>query len=630
MKNTLLTLGAMAVSAGLMQHASAETPKMVEMKRGGFDCKVLHTVGEAVPSYTSFNINGNESSYVPPGVLDGMGAYEVNPWTVRVFVNHELLNFDGYSYNVSDGMGGTFPLTGARVSFFDIDKKTCKIKAGGLAYHTIYDATGAVASDDSFLANDFSGFSRFCSASLFEPLEWGDRGLVDRIFFTGEEDGGFFNGVGGAEWALDPATGEFWQLPDLGRGAWENVTVLDTGSTETVAILLADDTSPFDFNPGAMDGDEAAPLFLYVGAKDTAPMADFPARNGLRGGKLFVWVSDTGEVLPSEFLAAGSFLAGKFVELDTTGGTPSEDGNTGFDEFGNPTQGTLWIRARALGAFGFSRPEDVATNPRNGAEAVLASTGVDTYDIIPATLDGADTFGTVYKVGVNFNGVDATALPGTTEFPCVVSIIYDGDADPARALRSPDNLDWADDGMIYVQEDKAEDDTAGTAEPLFGPGAINECEAQMVRLDPNTGSVTPIFQVDRSVVLDPSSIGDAVDNDAADAGEWETSGIVDVSTLFDGLPGSVFLFDVQAHGIDDQDNFYPDSRITDGDLKEGGQLIVLTKKTALEAALENRLSSIQRKIRQARRIDNAKKKKRKIKRFRRQQNSISNSLGTMF
>ena len=440
MKKLILSMGALLSVAALCDHAVGGTPKMIELKRRGFDCKVIHTVGESVPSHSSFTINGDPSSYTPPGVMDGMGAYEVNPWTVRVFVNHELLNSRGYSYEVSDGASGTFSLNGARVSFFDIDKKSCEIKAGGLAYHTIYDADGNVASDNGFLANNLIGFSRFCSASLFEPLEWGDRGLEDRIFFTGEEDGGNFNPVGGGEWALDPSTGEFWHLPDLGRGAWENVTVLDTGTTDTVAILLADDSSPFNADPSDVEN-EAAPLYLYVGVKN--PSGDFPAKNGLRGGKLYVWVSDTGETLPSEFLAAGSSLAGKFVEIDNSPnvGQADEAGTNGFDEYGYPTQSTLWTRAKAEGAFGFSRPEDVATNPRNGSEAVMASTGVDTYDTANGTVDGADTFGTVYRVVVDFTGL-SSALPAFV--PATVSIIYDGDADPTRKLRSPDNLDWAD------------------------------------------------------------------------------------------------------------------------------------------------------------------------------------------
>ncbi len=542
-----------------------------------FDSMADGAPGWAV-SRPLFTVGESFDGYFPPGVLDGLGAYLLDEDTVRVFANHELLNFRGYEYQVSDGMGGTFGLLGARVSYFDIDIETLQVVGSNLAYDTIYDANGDVAMDAGFLSNDFAGLSRLCSSGLFEAGEFSDdnggdeenRGLEDRIYFTGEEDGGFFNSVGGSEWALDPATGDFWQLPALGRGAWENVTTVDTGLTDYVAIILSDDSSPFDFNPEAEDGDEAAPLYLYVGQKDAE--GDFPARNGLRGGKLYVWVSDTGETTPLDFNTAGT-LSGTFVEVDNAPtGTPSEDGSTGFDEYGYPTQGNLWLQARALGSFGFSRPEDVATNPENGAQVVMASTGVDTYAVDEKSGNGADTFGTMYLIDIDFTDIDAPTGD--------LTILYDGDADPARTLRSPDNLDWADDGLIYVQEDEAEEDTLSGDEVLWGDGAANPNEAGVVRMtsNPDDLQLLRVMNIDRSVILDASiaTPTDAFDTDAGSAGEWESSGILDVSELFDREEGTLFLFNVQAHGIEDQNKKNPDSRIFDEDLVEGGQLLFLT------------------------------------------------------
>jgi hypothetical protein len=521
----------------------------------GWTADPIYTIGAAISGTTGALNPTTAGDYTPVGVLDGLGAYELDNDTVRVFANHELLHFSAYAYEVSDGAGGTFSLNGARISYFDIDKDTRSIVDSGVAINTIYDANGAIATDPSFQPLGLSGFSRFCSGSLFEDHEFSaKRGLEDRIFFAGEEDGGFFNPVGGGEWALDPETGNMWHLPDLGRGAWENIAILDTGRADTVAVLLADDTSPFDF--GGNPGDEAAPLFLYVGEKD--PDGDFPAQNGLRGGDLFVWVADNGATSPADYNGSGK-LRGQWIQVDNSPtGTPSSDGSTGFDNFGYPTQGNLWLQAQALGAFGFSRPEDVATNPGNGREAVFASTGVDDY------VGGADSFGTIYTIKTNFNTMSAT-----------LDIVYDGDADPTRALRSPDNLDWADDGLIYVQEDEAEETTLA-GEPLFGVGAANPNEAGIVRMDKHGNRMERIVNIDRSVVLDPSTVGTPVDQDAGNAGEWESSGILDVSQLFGEKKGTLFLFTVQAHGIDDQDDFNADSRITDGDLVEGGQLLFLT------------------------------------------------------
>lgn len=531
----------------------------------GYRTDAILTIGETIGTYT------------PPGILDGMGAYALDATTVRVFANHELLNFRGYEYAVEDGQGGTFNLRGSRISYFDIDTATLEITGADIAYDRIYDPNGVQATGVTFLPapnrGDLSGsfqhvgLSRFCSGGLFEPEQFGNgRGLTERAYFCGEEDGGFFNTVSGLVWMLDPETRSLWSCPDLGRGAWENFSVLDTGDPSTVAMILMDDSSPFDADSpftlpaGTGDADrEAAPLYLYVGTKD--PGGDFVARQGLRGGQLYVFVPDDQAIkTPAEFNGSGS-LSGTWVAIDNTQipANASTDGSTGYDPYGYPTQRLLWLRAEAAGSFGFSRPEDIATNPFDGTEAVLVSTGVDTY------VNGADTFGTVYTIKTEFSALSAT-----------VTIAYDGDADPSRALRSPDNLDWADDGFIYVQEDEAEEDTL-TGEPLFGMGAVNPNEAGIVRLDPATGEVVRIMNIDRSVIIDPT-VADpfsAVDTDAGRAGEWESSGIIDVSSLFGRDLGTLFLYNIQAHGIEDQDTVNPSSRINDDDLVEGGELAFL-------------------------------------------------------
>lgn len=556
----------------------------------GWETFPLFTIGETLPSKQF-----PETGYTPVGILDGLGAFRKNRHTIRVLANHELLHFRGNPYELcaSKQCKTTFTMTGARVSFFDINIRTGQITDSGLAYDTVVDANGNIASDKSFQPEPFAtffggapgdgaeleGFSRFCSSQFVKRNQFGrGRGIRNNIYFTGEEDGAGFHSVGGADWALDVKSGKLYAVPAFGRGAWENITQVDTGTRRFVAFVLADDTSPFDaddFDADQENGDaeaEAAPLYLYIGKKDRRGR-DFLARNGLKDGKLFVWVADDPSVnSPLAFRGTGNETPGRWVEIDNAPtGTPSQDGSTGFDEYGYPTQRTLWTRAEALGAFGFSRPEDVATNPRNGSEYVLASTGVDNYDIDPDTGDGADSFGTLYTMDIDFSNL---ASPTG-----VLKILYDGDDDPTRALRSPDNLDWATDGLIYVQEDEAEEDTL-TGEPLFGPGAVNPNEAAIVRIDPDGESgLQTVAIIDRAAVFDASLAdpADAVDVDAGEAGEWESSGILDISKLVGAAPGTRFLVDVQAHGIEDQTDVNPDSRINDGDLVEGGQLLLISR-----------------------------------------------------
>ena len=92
----------------------------------GYGVQPLFTVGETINGYT------------PPGILDGLGAFELDDNTVRVIANHELTADVGYVYTLANGT----ELTGARVSYFDIDKDTKAVIDSGLAYDTIYNRAG--------------------------------------------------------------------------------------------------------------------------------------------------------------------------------------------------------------------------------------------------------------------------------------------------------------------------------------------------------------------------------------------------------------------------------------------------------------------------------------------------------
>lgn len=532
----------------------------------GFTVTPIFTVGETFGDTGGALNETTKGDYTPVGVLDGLGAYALDDDTVRVFANHELGNGDGYAFALENGLS----LTGARISYFDIDTETKQIVDAGLAINAMYAADGREITDAAQLVEGRAGLDRLCSGVLVEAEQFGEgRGLADRIYFAGEETGGVFSAVSGNEWALDPETGDLWAVPAMGRGAWENVTEVDTGTTDRVAFILADDTSPFDADG---DGeDEAAPLFLYVGEKgvdaEGESSTDFLARNGLAKGTLHVWAADGDARSPADFAGAGS-EPGTWVALDNARNldAASEDGSTGYDEYGYPTQRNLWTQAEAAGAFGFSRPEDVATNPEDGTEIVLASTGAE------GAFDGADSAGTLYTVKLDFSDIDAPKGTAT--------ILYDGDADETQALRSPDNVDWADDGLIYAQEDRA-------ASGLFGPNAANPNDASIVAVDPASGVVARVAEIEQDVTR--GAVDEAVAaTGQQDVGNWESSGVLDVSTLFGEDPGSLFLFDVQAHSLDDQDRFEESGRprLTDGDLKEGGQLAFLSKGADLGEAAE--------------------------------------------
>lgn len=507
--------------------AAPASPMLQPTVEGGFGARVLFTVGERIGDYR------------PPGVLDGMAAFAGDDNTVIVLATHELGARRGYPYRLANGT----ELTGARITRFIIDRQTLQVRSAGLAYSAIRDRAGlpvvlpAQLSQRNGLGN--AGLASLCSAAGYEV---GEYGFVDRIFFAHEEvtqrQG---HPHGGSVFALDVNGETLWALPDLGRGAWENVTAVTTPDGDApdgqVALLLGDD---FQFG--------SAPLYLWIGRKE--PGGDFPARNGLRQGQLHVWVADSGDRSPQDWSGSGTTRTGRFVPLAarTGDGRPAP----GTDRLGYYNELVLRERAAALGAFQFSRPEDLHTNPANARQVIFSSTGHG--DVFPA-----DDWGSLYVIDVAFE----TAADGTLAAGARLQLIYDSDDTGDLGIRNADNLVWAGDGRIYVQEDRA------TKRAVFGAGS--GVEASIWQLDPAAPSApVRIAVINRAAV--PSG---ATDAEPRVIGTWESSGIIDVSHLFATEPDELALLaNVQAHGV--TDGPIGGSR----DLVEAGQLLLLRKPAA--------------------------------------------------
>ena len=185
-------------------------------------------------------------------------------------------------------------------------------------------------------------------------------------------------------------------------------------------------------------------------------------------GQLYYFVAEQGVRTVAQFNGTGSTLAGAWKKIEVL--DRAKAGKQGYDALGYKAGLTLRREAKAGGAFQFPRPEDVSTHPSIGTRAVLASTGWDT--VFP----GHDAWGALYQIDVDLERMTAR-----------LTIVYDGDdaggaglAHPDAGIRNPDNLDWADDGWIYIQEDNAKQ-----RDPLFGSHSGQE--ASLWRLDPLTG-----------------------------------------------------------------------------------------------------------------------------------------------
>jgi hypothetical protein len=529
MKKTILAGCVAAIACGAAGNAAAgkwwtssfdtsEAP-MMEALEGEYD-PVL-TVGDEV------------TGYYAPGKLDGIGAWRRGR-NVQVVVNSELSAEEGSLYPLANGT----MLRGARVTSLLMDGQKRTIRHAGLAYDTIYDRYGVEVTDPAQVneTGDLeNGLGRLCSA---RSVARGEYGFVDDIFFTGEENGN------GTEWALDAKRGELWAAPELGRASWESVAPVDTGDRRTIGLIIGDDIAD-------------APLYYYVGNKRRG---GFLERNGLADGQLYCWKSDSGELTPADFNGTGNALAGSWVPLEVR--DESMAGMPGYDAQGYKDGDTLRDEADSKGCFSLSRPEDVHENPADPTQVVVASTGRSNL------YDGADTWGTLYIIDVDTGDL---------------KILLDNDDPQFRdfGIRSPDNLTWADNGMIYVQEDRSTGervpkDPAG-CDVATDPdacrdlafGGRSEIEASLWVLDPskpivNTTDIKRLAVVDRSAVP-PTQ----VDTDPLDLGDWETSGILDVSKLFRTSPGETLLIGaVQAHSL-------RGGAIDSEELDEGGQLFFL-------------------------------------------------------
>ena len=498
--------------------AGAYTPTMLKDVAGGATLAItsLITNGEITNGLVA-----GSSAYVAPGIFDGMGAYDNGDGTITVLVNHELGGSDGYQMNV-EGLNAN--VTGARISRFVIAKDVdgnaangyqARVLSGGLAYD-------AVKSVDPAFAK--TGFTRFCSANLSEPFQFGSgRGFVDRLYFAGEEGGA------GRFFALDTTNADLHHLPAFGRGGWESAVAVDTGNANTVALMLFDDTSG-----------TANYLYLWVGSKDPSN-ADLLRRNGIdaSSGALYAWKAESiNSQAGLNAVALNTPVAGHWERL-----------GSGAEIASLSTAPQLRALAQAKGAMAFIRIEDGDVNPSTGKQVAFNTTGGSGDDLYGNTniIDLSTAFAT-----------DGTLL--TTANTSALRVIVDADRLTGVArqtgVRNPDNIAWARNGKLLIQEDRSLPN--GTADGRFGSQ-----EASIWEVDSITGSATRWAQIDRSAV--PSVYGQS-DSAPADIGNWESSGVIEVSHLFGAPAGTVFLTDVQAHSLSNG------SLNGAGYLVEGGQI----------------------------------------------------------
>lgn len=376
--------------------------------------------------------------------------------------------------------------------------------SGEPAYDVIVDTEQGLERPPAQVGNATPAFVRFCSGTL----AWLDAGFDRPIYFCGEENPapGTFDGKGGLATAIFDK--KLYTLPHLGHFQHENTPVRPHPGPETVLVLMEDNGIGFD-----------SQLYLYVGEKEFAPGASPLTRNGLIGGRFYVFVSTTPGMVNEAAFQSGS-IDGQWVELM---GVASMN------------EAQLEAASDAVNAFGLAKAEDGAWSKHDKDEYFFNSTG----DGLNAPTVVGNHFGRTYRL--DFNEDDITG-------PCTLSILYNADLVVAAGgdiALTPDNIDV---GKRYIMV--CEDGTGFSRNVMAAKGR----DGQIWRYDlKNDYAATPVVSV-----KPPGRDGVVVG-----AGVWETSGVLDAEHLFGR---NSWLFDVQAH---------PPTTAPAPNTVEDGQLLLL-------------------------------------------------------
>jgi hypothetical protein len=351
--------------------------------------------------------------------------------------------------------------------------------------------------DANLIINGSEGYERLCSAYLVEGY-----GFEHPIFFTNEEVND------GLVLAIDAINGTVTEMPWMGEFSHENtihVPYFSNNIHKTVVLSFE-------------DGDATeSEVYMYV--------SNSPEDLLSGKGQLYVFGAENQTAYNTwdDIHFSNKTVSGNFIPLKWN------------HSIQNPTD--LDNEAIAAGGFQFIRAEDGAFDKRDGSETILymAETGSDIDENdqpIPVGSNGQNwTKGRIYK----FTFTDPKD-PTKASF----EVIMDGNnpiASGYNVITNPDNVDTSQNSLM-IQEDRI----VPNRQNVTYPYDVTQ-NAKIIRMDLANGNLETIAYVNQT------------EDVSAQYGDWESSGILDVSKIFG--QGS-WLLDVQAHS-----------------LGEGGQLIMM-------------------------------------------------------
>jgi hypothetical protein len=454
------------------------------------------------------------SGFVFDSIPDGISLVRHGKGRVDLYVNHEtsLVPFPG---TLTD-------FTNSHVDLLGINQWSSGV----------LDGVDAIPSD--------ANFQRFCSNYLATAAEGFDR----PILFANEEATDIVNRVGlawpapsafgsqpeqaGVVVALDIESGEYTAIYGMGRHNHENSVAIP--GYDDLVVLSGDDTFTAP----------SSQLYSYIAGDTDELWAD--------DGELWAFVGEEGFNDYGD-LTLGDDITGDFIPV------PREVA------VGDQTALETWSNANNV--FQFIRIEDIAYDRNNPHVVYFADTGEPRAIPDPAT--GRLMRGPSGTMGPYPNGRIFRMVLNDDDPTVVDSLTVLIDADPLgpgnpAAMHQPDNIETTADSLL-IQEDPGSHNQFALSNPV-GVGA------RVWQYDLSSGALDAVIEVDQSLDEEPGY--DVDPSAAANRGAWESSGIIDASSIWG--PGW-FLIDVQAGSLilQREDGVLGDRAVTFE--REGGQLL---------------------------------------------------------
>jgi hypothetical protein len=219
------------------------------------------TVGDSVEGYRMV------------GIPDGLGAFRSGQGDFTLLMNHEIT--EG-----RPGIVRAHGSNGAFVSRWTIDADTLKVTQGRDLTPSASEVFTWNPATSQYVAGT-TQWQRFCSADL--PAETAFRahglGTDERIYMGGEE---VTEGRAWARVVTGSHAGEAWQLPRLGKMAFENAVASPYPQMKTIVVCTDDSNlSTSAIPPSGLPSE----VYVYVGSKRGSghPIE----RAGLTNGSLY-------------------------------------------------------------------------------------------------------------------------------------------------------------------------------------------------------------------------------------------------------------------------------------------------------------------------------------------------------